>query len=181
MSFMPHTIRTHRAVASRRGATTMLEAIVALSLLMSALSVSLPLIFKHGRLLIEQRNYRVALDELSNHIDRLTATSAADLPGSLRQLAVSSFTTERLHDAKLTSDLKSAEFGQRVTLTLTWKSAQEQKVALAGWIFPSAPAALNSGVNGDSNRPASLAEVYDRPASLKKVDGGDLREAAFVP
>jgi hypothetical protein len=159
----------------------MLEAIVALSLLMSALSVSLPLIFKHGRLLIEQRNYRVALDELANHLDRLTATSAGDLPRALRQLNVSSFTADRLHDAKLTSDLTSADFGRRVTLTLTWKSAQQQKVTLAGWIFASAPAALNSGINGNSKRPASLAEVYDRPTSSKNVDGGDLRQSAFVP
>src|SRR3954462_11818418 len=96
----------------RRSATTMLEVIVSLSLLMSALSLSLPLVLKHGHLLIEQRNYRLALEELSNHLDRLAGTSPSDLPGSLQQLAVSPFTSERLHDAKLTADLKAADVGQ---------------------------------------------------------------------
>src|SRR4051812_29884285 len=87
----------------KQTATTMLEVIVSLSLLMSALSLSLPLVLKHGHLLIEQRNYRLALEELSNHLDRLAATSQTDLPRSLQQLAVSPFTSVRLHDAKLTA------------------------------------------------------------------------------
>jgi hypothetical protein len=115
----------------------MLEVMVSLSLLMGTLSLSLPLILHHGRLLIEQRNYRLALDELSNHLDRLTATGPDDLSLALRQLAVSPFTAERLHDAKLTSDLKPDDIGQRLILTLTWRNSNEQKVALAAWIFPS--------------------------------------------
>ena len=135
MIHQPHIHRTKPA-CRRRQATTMLEVIVSLSLLMSALSLSLPLILQQGRLLIEQRNYRLALDELSNQLDRLSATSADDLPTVLRKIAVSPFTAEKLHDAKLASDLKPADVGQRLTLKLTWKNAQEQKVTLAVWIVP---------------------------------------------
>ncbi len=124
----------HKTIARR--ATTMLEVIVSLSLLMSAMSLSLPLIFQQGRLLVEQRNYRLALDELSNDLDRLSATSVNDLAGALRQLTVSTFTAKRLHHAKFTSDLKAADIGQRLTLTITWKNYHEQSVALTAWIIP---------------------------------------------
>ncbi len=128
--------RIRHAKTIARRATTMLEVIVSLSLLMSAMSLSLPLIFRNGRLLIEQRNYRLALDELSNDLDRLSATNVKDLPGALRQLTVSTFTVERLHDAKLTSDLKPTDFGQRLTLTIRWKNFHGQSVALTAWIVP---------------------------------------------
>src|SRR5947199_9759067 len=108
-----------------RAGTTMLEVIVGLSLLMSALSLSVPLNVKHGRLLIEQRNYRLALDELSNHLDRVAATPPNDLPQSVQQLAVSPFTSERFQNAKLTADVKPADIGQRLTLSLTWNNSHE--------------------------------------------------------
>jgi hypothetical protein len=136
MIHQPLIHRTKPAACCWRRATTMLEVIVSLSLLMSALSLSLPLIVQHGRLLIEQRNYRLALDELSNQLDRLSAANADDLPGALRKIAVSPFTAERLHNAKLASDLKPTDVGLRLTLKLTWKNAHEQKVALAAWIVP---------------------------------------------
>src|SRR4051794_871605 len=135
--FRPTQTSAAAPTGRKRIATTILEVIVSLSLLMSALSLSLPLVLKHGHLLIEQRNYRLALEELTNALDRLAATSPSDLPRSLQQLAVSAFTSERLRDAKLTADLKAADIGQRLTLTLTWKDSSEQKVVLAGWILPS--------------------------------------------
>jgi hypothetical protein len=118
-----------------RRATTVLEVLVSLSMLMTALTVSLPLVLHHGRLLIEQRNYRLALDEVSNHLDRLSATRPDELSLALQQLLVSPFTAEKLHDATLTAELKPAEVGQRLVLTLTWKSLGEQKVTLAAWLF----------------------------------------------
>ena len=75
----------------------LLEVIVALTLLVTVLSLSMSLIVRHGRLLIAQRHYRQALDELSNQMDRVTALPADDVPQTLKQLSLSEFAAARLH------------------------------------------------------------------------------------
>jgi hypothetical protein len=135
MMFPSNIYRGRNQAYQGRQATTVLEVMVSLSMLMAALTVSLPLVLHHGRLLIEQRNYRLALDEVSNHLDRLSATGRDELPLALEQLAVSPFTAEKLHDATLTSELRPADVGQRLVVTLNWKSLGEQRVTLAAWLF----------------------------------------------
>ena len=120
---------------TRRAAST-IEVVVALTLLLSVLSLSVSLIVRHGRLLIAQRHYRQALDELSNQIDRVTALPADDVPQTLKQLSLSPFAAARLSAAKLSAELKPADIGQRVTLHLKWNEPQQQSVSMSGWIFP---------------------------------------------
>jgi hypothetical protein len=104
---------------------------------MSVLSVSLPLIVRHGHLLTAQQHYRLALDELSNQLDRLTGMPAEDVPQALKQLSVSPFTAARLVGAKLNAELKPAEIGQGFTIRLTWNESQEQSATMSGWVLPS--------------------------------------------
>src|SRR2546423_14987771 len=92
----PFTIQNRNCSSRRRLATSTLEVLVSLTLLMSVLSVSLPLIVRHGHLLMVQQHYRLALDELSNQLDRLTGMPAADVPQALKQLSGSPFTAARL-------------------------------------------------------------------------------------
>jgi hypothetical protein len=133
-------IRTSYSIRRSRRATSTLEVIVALTLLLTALSLSVSLIVRHGRLLIAQRHYRLALDELSNQMDRVTALPAEDVPQSLKQLSLSQFAAARLSAAKLSAELKPADIGQRVTLYLTWNEPREHNVSMSGWIFPRAGA-----------------------------------------
>lgn len=119
-----------------RRATTMLEVIVSLTLLMSVMSISLPLIFRHGHLLVAQRHYRQALDELSNQLDRLTSLNETDLDKALKQLSPSPFVAARLSNAKLRGESQPADGGQRVTLQLTWTDPHEERVTMTGWLFP---------------------------------------------
>jgi hypothetical protein len=114
----------------------MLEVIVALTLLMSVLSVSLPLVFRHGHLLVAQRHYRQAMDEVSNQLDRLTSLKAADLGEALKHLSPSSFVAARLSNVKLHSEAKAEDGGQRVTLRLSWNDPREEQVTMTGWVFP---------------------------------------------
>jgi hypothetical protein len=51
--------------AARRG-TTILELLVSFSQLITVLSLSATLVVRHGRILTSSRQYRLALDELSN-------------------------------------------------------------------------------------------------------------------
>jgi hypothetical protein len=122
----------------RRG-TGSLDLLVSFTLLVTVISVSTPLIVRHGRLLKSQRDYRLALDELSNQMDRLTTLPADDLPQAVKQLSPSTFVTDRLHGAKLGGELQPAESGMRITLTLSWKETERVRapVVLAAWVFPS--------------------------------------------
>src|SRR4051812_7863601 len=120
----------------RRRAASTLEVIVALTLLLSVLSLSVSLNIRHGHLLVAQRHYRQALDELSNQFDRLAGLPAEDIAQSVKQLSVSPFAVSRLANAKVTAELKPADIGQRVTLHMMWNEAHEQSVSITGWIIP---------------------------------------------
>jgi hypothetical protein len=97
-----------------------LEVVVAFSLLTSVLALATPLIVAHGRLLSAQRDYRVALAEVSNQLERLSVLPASELAASIENLTPSSFAQQRLPGAKLRGELKSTDLGQRVALELTW-------------------------------------------------------------
>src|SRR5262245_22401914 len=100
----------------RRRGTSALEIIVALTLLLAVMSLSGSLIIRHRQLLTAQRHYRQALDELSNQMDRVVVLPADDVPQALQRLSLSEFAASRLAGAKLTSEVKPADVGQRVTL-----------------------------------------------------------------
>jgi hypothetical protein len=137
MRNQPFTIPNGNCSSRRRLAVSALEVLVSLTLLTTVLSVSLPLIVRHGHLLKAQQHYRLALDELSNQLDRLTGIPAEDVPQALKQLTLSSFTAARLVGAKLTTELKPADIGQSVTVRLTWHDSQEQSATMTGWVLPS--------------------------------------------
>jgi hypothetical protein len=108
--------------------------------LTTALSLSLPLVVRHGRLLESCRHYRLALDEVSNQLDRLTALPVAEAKSALSRLSPSPFIAGKLPNAKLTGQLQSADVGDRLTLRLSWDEMPERPttVAMATWILPAA-------------------------------------------
>ena len=124
----------------RRG-TGSLDLLVSFTLLVAVIGVATPLIVRHGRLLKSHRDYRLALDELSNQLDRLTALPPDELSQSIERLEPPAFLTERLPGAKLSGELQPVESGTRVTLKLSWNETERHRapVTLAGWVFPSAP------------------------------------------
>jgi len=67
----------NRSICGRRAGATSLEAMMGLTLLSAVLTFATPLIVRHGRLVTAQRNYRLALDEVSNQLERLRV-----LPGA---------------------------------------------------------------------------------------------------
>jgi hypothetical protein len=141
------------AGGQRRVATLTLELLVAFSLLTTVLAVSVPLVVRHSRILMTERHYRLALEELTNQIERLTATSLDQLPAELQRLKPSSFAAERLAGVQLNGQLEPADVGQRLTLSITWDEPQrrEAPLKLAAWILPE-----NSG-------PATSSEEANEP------------------
>ena len=131
-----------RQALARRG-TTSLEVIVAFTLLSGVMAFAVPLVVAHGRLLKAQRNYRIALDELSNHLDRAGILPAAELPAAIENLSPSAHAAQRLPGARLRGELAESQLGRRLTLEITWDEPNRHTapIRLTGWIKSSASAA----------------------------------------
>lgn len=104
---------------NRRGISSF-EVIVGFVLFMAILTIATPLMVRHGRLLIDQRRYRLALDEVSNQLDRLGALPTDEVPAALEDLSATDWTLERLPGAALTGRIEAADMGQRLSLEISW-------------------------------------------------------------
>ena len=124
---------------ARRG-TTSLEVMVAFTLLSGVMAFAVPLVVAHGRLLKAQRNYRIALDELSNQLDRAVILPAAELPAAIEKLSPSAHAAQRLPGARLRGELAESQLGRRLTLEITWDEPNRHSapIRLTGWIKSSA-------------------------------------------
>jgi hypothetical protein len=116
----------------------LLDSFVSFTLLVTLISFATPLLVRHAHVLKSHRNYRLALDELSNQLDRLANVPFDRLPMAIDELAPSAFVVQRLAGAKLEGELTSAEVGTRVTLKLSWNEPGRNKhpVSLAAWLMP---------------------------------------------
>lgn len=119
----------------RRAGASSLECVVAFTLLSSALSFAAPLIVKQRRLVNHQREYRLALDEVTNQLERLTALPSGEVEQAVKQLKLSEFAAMRLPEATLRGELKSVDVGQQVTVSLAWEQPTAAPVTLSAWIF----------------------------------------------
>jgi hypothetical protein len=119
---------------------------VSFSLLTAVLGAALPLMVRHGRILSSARQYRIALDELSNQAERISARSEGDATEQIDALKPSEFALQRLPGAELSAQLSDADAnGQRVTLSLTWDEPGRRAapVSLVAWL-PREPDAADS-------------------------------------
>jgi hypothetical protein len=111
---------------------------VAFGLLGVALSVVTPLMISHNCLLTAHRQYQLALEEVTNHLERLRALPADELQPAVKKLAPSELAARYLHGAELKGELVAEDDGQRLTLRLAWKETQGKTapVTLTAWIYP---------------------------------------------
>jgi hypothetical protein len=135
-------ISTDRRQPARRG-FSMFDLLVAFTLLVTAMSISTPLVVRHAQLLKSQRNYRLALDELTNQLERITTLAPAELPTAIEAIAPSAFISQRLPSARLSGKLAEIAGGTRVSLDITWKELGHRRkpVTLAAWVFDGSPIA----------------------------------------
>lgn len=106
---------------NRRG-TTLLEFLIATSLLITIMTISGRFVAASQRIWQQTRHSRLAMDELTNRIDLLRAVPRDALATELRQLSPSRWIAEILADPVLEGETITDELGARIRLTLRWKS-----------------------------------------------------------
>lgn len=119
----------------RRG-TTVADLLVAATLL-AAMTTSVMTITVHsGRLRQQTREQQLALDELSNHLERLLSLDRAELEAALSDLKPSPHLVASLPGCTLSAEMPDRE---RLVLSLNWvRPIASQPVHLTGWIDASA-------------------------------------------
>lgn len=124
-----------REPTRNRRAMTLLESLVALSLLAVTLSVAAQFSVRHDRLLTDLRAYRVAVEELTDRLDHLVR-----LPPTERAAAIAALEEE---GSPVTATAEPDDLGVRVVVAYEWPAphASRPRLRLSGWAYdpPSAP------------------------------------------
>lgn len=97
----------------------MFELIVAATLLIGSMVVVSKLAIASGRTWQLTRYHQLALDDLTNQIERLTSLSDNERQQAMETLQPSERVRQVLTNATLTSEVLSDSLGQRLVLTLT--------------------------------------------------------------
>lgn len=115
----------------------LLEMLIAAALVLTTLSVAAPLVIRSARAWKQTRQYQVACDELSAHMDRLLAMPAEKRKQALPETAVASEVAEILHAAEISGEILDDQNGTRLRLSIQWeRTGQAPPVTLVGWIDP---------------------------------------------
>lgn len=120
-----------------RQALSAVEVFVALTLLGSGLTLSAQLAVRHQRLLVQQRQYRLALDELSNQIERLSSLPRSELKPAIAALRPSEDVARHLPGAALQGELQPDDGGQRLSLSIIWDQRDQTAapLSLSTWLY----------------------------------------------
>jgi type II secretory pathway pseudopilin PulG len=119
---------------------TLVETLVALSLLLAALATTVPLLLRHARLLAESRREAVAIEGLANAAARLAAATIADRDAWLAAPEPGAVLREALPGARLEAARSATRLGDRVVLRLFWSDPgrHAHPLTLAVWLPPAA-------------------------------------------
>jgi hypothetical protein len=118
----------------RRG-TTLIECIVAASILSVAIGTVTMAVFRIGRIWTDTGHYRIALQEVSNHLESLTQLPPDQVQTAIDSLVVSSEVAQSLVDAKFSGELIQDDLGDRVKLSLTWGDGRMTRpIHMTAWL-----------------------------------------------
>jgi type II secretory pathway pseudopilin PulG len=120
--------------ASRRGLNTF-EALVALGLLAATISGASVVAVRQLRLLELGRQYRLAVDEVTNQLEAMAALPAPDRAAAIAACEPSEFAQARLPKPQLTAKTDPVDNGERLEVTLNWgsQSGVQHRVMLFTW------------------------------------------------
>lgn len=91
--------------------------------------------FRVGRLWIDVAHQRIAMNELTNTLESITELPADQIDAALANLTPSPEAGASLDQPKLNGERLRDEFGDRIVLSLSWRSAHPIRPArLVGWM-----------------------------------------------
>src|SRR5690606_38771180 len=103
-----------------RAGLTLVELVVAATLTVSGLTMIGTLTVSSGRMWQQTRHEQVALEELSNQLERLLALPPDQRDEAILELAPSQFAAERLPGVTITAQTLASNAGQRLELQINW-------------------------------------------------------------
>lgn len=114
---------------------TMVECVVAASILIVAMGTVTTMSFRLNRVWIDVAHQRIAMNELTNTLESLCELPVDEIEQAIAELSPSTAANASLYEPELTGERINDSFGDRVALRLTWKSAHPIRPAeLVGWI-----------------------------------------------
>jgi len=130
----------------------MTEVIVAASLLMTGMTIVVPMILRGNRLHQETRIESMVIDELSSQIERLTGLDETEREKAISELRVPDYLDSVLLSSSIDTQVIDDIDGIRVVVRLNWKRiGNPPPVRLVGWIDPSPGEVPNSETEGQSD------------------------------
>ena len=136
--------REHHRVCRR--AFMMTELVVAATLLVTAMTVVMPLIVNVGRMWQDTRHHRLAIEELTNHLEYLSALGPAERSAAIDMLQPSPHIRATLSQPNLSAETVADDNGTRLVLSLNWEQpGHNSPVTLVGWIEPPTTEPRESG------------------------------------
>ncbi|TWT95030.1 hypothetical protein [Neorhodopirellula pilleata] len=119
----------------KRPGTTVIECVVAASVLMVAMGTVTTMAFRASRMWSEVGHQRIAMNELANQIERITDAAPDEIDQLISNLQPSQMAQENLDQPTITATRVRDSLGDRVDMELTWRSAYPvAPVRLTGWV-----------------------------------------------
>lgn len=129
---------TDQLFSRQRRGTSLIEFVVACSLLGSLMLFVVPSAIRIGQLQRVVRQDRIAMDEVTNQLDRLAQLPLSQIKQEMARLAPSEFAEAGLPNPTLNGTLRDSEEGYRLALEISWDSPGRSvaPLTMATWVYP---------------------------------------------
>lgn len=118
--------------------------VVAATLMVSTMAIVAPLTVRAGRLWQDVRHRQLAIDALSNELERLTSMTEEQRTQEIGQLAPPAHLQDILPSVILNGELLPGPDGTRLILKLNWdRPGNPEPISLVGWL-DSMPAGVDA-------------------------------------
>ena len=134
---------------TNRNGVTLIELIVAATLLITGTTIVGQLTVATGRVWQRTRHERLASEELSNQLGRIVSLSVDRRDEAIDSLTPSRLVTEVIPDAELTASRVTDDDGERLELVLRWPD-RPKGIRIVGWL--EADASEGNGEGEETSR-----------------------------
>ncbi|WDQ18165.1 type IV pilus modification PilV family protein [Rhodopirellula sp. P2] len=128
--------RSTSRIMPSRNAFTMIELVVAASIMIALMSVVTSLTFRIHGVWQDTNQHRLATWAVSSELERITSLPKEEIATTLDQLQASAELQNMLPDPAWSGDFLDDELGPRVALRLNWKRRHPgTPLELVGWVL----------------------------------------------